>query len=102
MAGAERRDNSLRSESRIQARADSFRLSKPRALISDQSRASACSTTGVNTCSNAQGSVWSRAAIGLAFWVGLCNAASIQMASSIHAGGEADAWRRTVANFVST
>src|SRR5208283_3145018 len=101
MAGAQRLDNSLRSERRRQARAVSFRLSKARALISDQSRASACSTTGVNTCSNARGAVWSSAAIGLVFWVGLCNAASIQMASSIHVGGEADALRRTVANFVS-
>jgi hypothetical protein len=35
------------------------------------------------------------------FLVGLCNAASIQIASSIHAGFEAEALRRTVANLDS-
>src|SRR5512141_2761691 len=102
MAGAQRLDSSLRSERRRQSRADSFRLRNARASMLDQSSASACSTTGANSCSNAQGSVWPNAAIDAAFLVGLCIAASIHMASSIHAGFAAEALRRTVANLDST
>ena len=58
---------------------------------------SACSTTGRNSCSNAQ--AWCASpAIGLALVAALCSAASIQTASSIHAGRGAQGLGRTAAN----
>ena len=51
-----------------------------------RSSSPACSTNGVNSCSNAHGSPGASAVSGLPSRAGRCSAASIQMASSTHAG----------------
>ena len=110
-AGAHRPDSSLSSEWRKPARADALRLADARSPIPAQSFVCARSTTGASRCSNATGSSAGDvdvegpcvgAAPAAPSLPEFCSAASIQMASSIHAGVGAEGRRRTVANLAST
>jgi hypothetical protein len=88
------------SKQRMLSRADSVRLLIAGRSTPAQSRASACATTGTNRCSNAQGSAGEGTA--MLPWIGICNAASIHLASSIHWGVGAEVFRLTLAKRPST